>query len=123
MQWEAKNPGSFAGKVVGSGQCVDYVRQATGAPHTSNWKKGDQTRSIWPSGLAIATFDTNDKYANAIDGSSHTAILISVLIEGLRVWDQWVGHPVAQRTIRFKSGVGLPCDDGDRYYAVETADA
>ena len=59
-------------------------------------------------------------YENLTDGSSHAAILIAVLPEGLRVWDQWVSHPVAERTIRWRGGTGKKVNDGDQYYVIET---
>jgi hypothetical protein len=68
----------------------------------------------------IATFDPSGRYANATDGSSHAAILISATAAGLVVADQWVGQPVHTRTIRFKGGNGPACDDADRYYVVGT---
>jgi hypothetical protein len=30
--------------------------------------------------------------------------VVDLWLDGLRVWDQWRGHRVAQRTIRFKGG-------------------
>ena len=110
-----------AGSVVGTGHCVPFVREVTGAPHTSQWRRGAKVRGgAHPSGTAIATFDANGRYANATDGSSHAAILISETATGLVVMDQWLGQPVQTRTIRYKGGNGPACDDADRYYVVGT---
>lgn len=111
----------YTGAVVGNGHCVAYVREVTGAPHTSQWRRGEKVRGgALPSGTAIATFDANGRYANATDGSSHAAILISATDAGLVVMDQWQGQPVHQRTIRPKGGAGPACDDADRYHVVVT---
>jgi hypothetical protein len=58
MRWIATNPESYDGQVVGSGQCVAYVERACGAPHTSQWKRGDLVKgSNVAQGTAIATFE------------------------------------------------------------------
>jgi hypothetical protein len=122
QEFVASRPGGWAGQVVGNGHCVAFVRAAAGLPHTSHWRRGDKLhggdRSSWPPGLIIATFDPDGAYGNHTDGRSHTAVLIEVKSDGLLVWDQWVGHPVASRLIRFKGYLGLACDDGDRYHVV-----
>ena len=62
----------YADKVVGNGHCVAFVREATGAPHTSHWRRGPpvRLRAEMPgwSGVAIATFDPSGKYGNHTDG-------------------------------------------------------
>jgi hypothetical protein len=124
MSWVAANPKAFAGRRVGNGHCVALVREAAGAPHTAQWRRGVQVRGndVAP-GAAIATFEPDGRYGNHTDGRSHAAILIAVVPEGLRVWDQWVGHPVAQRTIRWHggNGNGRPVNDGDQYHVIEAA--
>jgi len=63
---------------VGDGQCVAFVRAASGAPHTSVWKQGKLVKTvstIFP-GTAIATFDQNGKYGSRKDGTSHAAVFI-----------------------------------------------
>ena len=122
--WIAAQPQSYVGKVVGDGHCVAYVRAAAGAPHTSAWRRGELVRgSGAPTGVVIATFNADGRYANATDGSSHAAILAAEQPAGLLVWDQWSGRAVAQRVIRFKQGGGMACDDGDRFYIVRAAEA
>jgi hypothetical protein len=119
MTWTAAKPEDYAGRVVGNGHCVIYVQQAAGAPHTSQWRRGDLVRqAVVAPGTAIATFDPDGRYGNHTDGRSHAAILITRQDGGLLVWDQWVGHPVATRVIRFKGGAGDAVNDGDRYHVI-----
>jgi hypothetical protein len=120
--WVAKAPASYVGKAVGSGQCVAYVQEACGAPHTGEWRRGllvkGRGKEI-PSGTAIATFDPNGTYGNHEDGRSHAAVFDQELPDGLRVWDQWKGQPVHSRTIQFELG-NNPKDvnNGDRFYVI-----
>lgn len=111
----------WIGKVVGSGQCMALVQLVDpGVPNSSKLRQGIKVRGAdLPPGAVVATFN-NGRYTNSTDGSSHIAILLDQNDEGLRVIDQWVLHPVAERIIRFKNGLGPACDDGDRYCVVET---
>ena len=121
MPWIALAPASYAGRRIGSGQCVAYVQAACGAPHTSQWRRGMKVRgnAVAP-GTAIATFDADGRYGNHTDGRSHGAILIAEEAGGLRVWDQWLGQPVHQRLIRFQGGQGGRwVNDGDRFFVIE----
>ena len=121
--WIATQPQSYIGRVVGNGECVHFVQVAAGAPHTSAWRRGELVRGSGTEfGTVIATFGADGLYANAIDGSSHAAVLVAEQPDGLLVWDQWSGRPVAQRVIRFKQG-GMACDDGDRFYIVQAIPA
>lgn len=72
-------------------------------------------------GTAIATFDPDGRYGNHTDGRSHAAILVAEHGDGLRVWDCWKGHPVAQRTIRWHGGQGKASNDADQFYTIESA--
>jgi len=100
MSWIAQMPSSLVGREVGSGQCVAYVQQASGAPRTALWRRGNLVKGgRVPQGTAIATFDPDGTYGNHFDGRSHAAILHEELLEGLLVWDQWLHHPVAPRVI------------------------
>lgn len=121
MAWIAGTPEVHAGRSVANGQCVRYVQVCAGLPHTSNWRQGDPVRDsdIEP-GTAIATFDEDGCYGNHTDGRSHAAIFIEQVDDGLRVWDQWVGHPVAERVIHFRGGVGRPVNDGDAFCVIES---
>jgi|HubBroStandDraft_3_1064219.scaffolds.fasta_scaffold00005_18 hypothetical protein len=121
MAWIASDPGSFVGQVVQNGHCVRYVQLASGAPHTSRWRRGAKVRGH-PDiryGTVIATFDPLGTYGNHTDGRSHAAIFVRHDPEGIRVWDQWVGHPVAQRVIRYRGGQGRAVNDGDQFFIVE----
>jgi hypothetical protein len=120
MSWIAKTPAAYADRVVGNGQCVGYVRTVAELPHTSGWRRGAKVRGgNIASGTAIATFGPDGHYQNRTDGSSHAAILIAEEPGGLLVWDQWVDHPVQQRTIRWRGGKGKAVNDGDQYYVIE----
>lgn len=108
-------------KPVGTGHCVPLIRQACGAPHTSEWKRGELVKqAICEPGTAIATFDSDGTYGNHTDGRSHAAILIALNTDGLLVLDQWVGQSPQQRKIRFKGGrEGNAVNDGDMFYVIE----
>ncbi len=120
MSWIAKNPDQYQGQVVANGQCVRFVQVCANVPHTSRWHPGALVRGgNIPTDTAIATFDPDGSYGNHTDGRSHAAILIEEVADGLLVWDQWVGHPVAQRVIRFRGGVGRRVNDGDQFCVIE----
>jgi hypothetical protein len=122
MSWVAQAPSSFVGQVVGNGQCVIYVQQASGAPLTAQWSRGAKVRGgVVAQGTAIACFDPDGTYGNHTDGRSHAAIFHEELPEGLLVWDQWVGHPVAPRVIHFRAGQGPAVNDGDQFSVIERA--
>jgi len=121
MPYIAPDPGSYAGQTVGNGQCVAFVKAAADAPATAAWKRGIQVKGGNPqSGTAIATFDANGTYGNHTDGTSHGAIYIGQNAVGIQVWDQWLGQPVHQRTIRFQGGApgAKPVNDGDAFYVI-----
>lgn len=78
-----------------------------------------------PVGTAIATFNLNNgrNYdGNSVTrGKGHAAIYVSQNSAGILVWDQWVGRPVATRTIRFKGTAPNTADnsnDGDQFYVI-----
>jgi hypothetical protein len=123
MSWIADNPESYAGQRVHNGQCVRFVQECAGAPHTSRWRQGRKVRGgDVERGTVIATFGkTSGKYENRTDGSSHAAIFIEETEAGLLCWDQWLRHPVAQRLIRFKGGQGRAVNDADQFFVVERA--
>jgi glycerol kinase len=76
-----------------------------------------------PVGTCIATFHDRGHYENDTAGKSHAAVLIAVQSDGILAWDQWVGHPVAQRVIRWRQGASDKVNDGDAFHAIETDDA
>ena len=119
MSYLAKTPGAYVGRAVGSGHCVDFIKAAAGCPATSHWRRGHKVKgSDSRPGTAIATFSRSGLYENRTDGSSHAAILVAEQGGGLVVWDQWKGHPVSQRTIRYKGGQGTANNDGDAYHVI-----
>lgn len=76
----------------GNTECVEFVRQAASAPHTTTWKPGirviDAAPGSIPRGTAIATFDQQEKYPT--DGlGRHAAIYLWHDATGIRVLDQW----------------------------------
>lgn len=122
MSYVAARPEAYAGQIVSSGQCVAFVETASGAPPTSSWTQGAKVKgAILAAGTAIATFGPEGKYTNRTDGSSHAAIYVSQNAAGILVWDQWLGQPVHQRTIRFQGGApgAKPVNDGDFFYVIE----
>lgn len=125
MAWRCADPAKYQGQVVGDGQCVRFCQAAVpGLPHTSQWRRGAKVKggNIEP-GTVIATFGASGKYENKTDGSSHAAILVAEEAGGLRVWDQWVGRPVAERLIFYRGGAGRAVNDGDRFFVVEAENA
>jgi hypothetical protein len=121
--WVAKNPEAYAGQKVDNGHCVRFLQVAASVPHTSQWRRGERVRDAtdMPVGTCIATFhDTGHHYENDTTGKSHAAILIAVHSDGILAWDQWVGHPVAQRVIRWRQGASDKVNDGDAFHAIVT---
>ncbi|CAF2600367.1 unnamed protein product [Rotaria sp. Silwood2] len=94
------------------GECVSFVKICTGDRRkTDQWRRGAKVRgSNIASGTAIATFPYG-KY------KGHAAIYISQDRSGIQVWDQWKGHSVSQRTIRW-NGSGLS-NNGDSFYVID----
>jgi hypothetical protein len=110
------------GRSIGTGHCVPFVREMTGLPVASEWRRGERVRgSTAVRGTAIATFDDDGSYGNHLDGRSHAAILLAVNHDGLLVADQWTGQPIHQRVIRYRAGQGDPANDGDAFFVIETA--
>jgi hypothetical protein len=113
--------------VVGDGQCVAFVEKVTGAGRTPGWTQGSRVAGDLQiaAGTAIATFDSNGRYGNHTDGRSHAAIYVSQDGRGIVVYDQWLGQPVHQRTIRFPPeptpGHAVPkaVNDASQYYVVK----
>jgi hypothetical protein len=123
MAFVASQHDRHMGSVIGTGHCVPFVREVTGAPITTQWRRGAKVRDNpdLAVGTAIATFDPNGLYGNYVDGRSHAAVLIAVRDNGLLVVDQWVGQSVHQRVIRFRDGSGDAVNDGDQYHVIEAA--
>jgi hypothetical protein len=62
-------------------------------------------------GTAIATFGPNGKYAGG-----HAAVYMGQDQNGIQVMDQWVGHPVAPRTIRWDGET--PSNNGSLFHVI-----
>src|SRR5215831_20904828 len=78
-----------AGRAVGSGHCVDFVRLVTDLPPTSHWRRGAHVLSAPPApGTAISTFDEAGRYISSTKGDSHAAVFVQPLEGGICVWDQ-----------------------------------
>ena len=115
------DPLAHIGRVVGNGHCVALVRHEDGAfaPHTSRWREGMKVvGALLEPGTAIATFQQG-RYGNHTDGRSHAAIFCGHESNGIRVVDQWQGHPAAPRLIANRHGNGPPVDDASRFAVIE----
>jgi hypothetical protein len=123
MSFVAKNPESFKGQAVGTGQCVAFVEASALTPNTAHWKVGAKVQGdlTLPTGTAIASFDPDGTYGNHTDGRSHAAIYVSQDQHGLLVWDQWKGQVVHQRVIRFQPiGSVHNVNNGSCFSVIET---
>lgn len=115
--------GKFA-NAQGNTECVEFVRQATGAPHTSAWRKGlkvsEAAKGAIPRGTAIATFDAAGKYPSDKHGK-HAAIYLEHDEKRILVLDQWNAQgEVLRRSIRFSQPAGTRrSNDGDTFYVIE----
>jgi len=111
------SPGSYAGQSLCypagqyCGECVSFYKVCSGDKRvTADWKRGVKVRGAAVSkGAGIATFP-NGKY------SGHAAVYVSQDANGIQVYDQWVGHPVSTRTIRW-NGSGIS-NNGDSFYVI-----
>jgi len=113
------HPEAYDGKKVGTGQCVEFVKECAKAPQTSQWKEGVKVKGdlTIQKGAAIATF-IDGKYQNKPTGN-HAAVYVSQDAGGIWVYDQWVGQGmVKKRYIRFKGGVGSASNDGDAFSVI-----
>lgn len=119
MSYVAPDQDAYMGTSVPNGQCVAYVKAASGCPATSRWANGKTVKGAdIPRGTAIATFQ-DGTYGNYTDGRSHAAIYMSQDDIGITVNDQWTGQPVHTRVIRFQSGAVQPRNDGDAFSVIE----
>ena len=108
----------------GNTECVEFIRQAAGALHTSTWKKGKKVSEAKagdiPRGTAIATFDANGRYPT--DGlGKHAAIYLFHDSICIRVLDQWNDQrEVKSRPIWFNRPKGTKRNnDANTYYVIE----
>jgi hypothetical protein len=107
----------------GHTECVEFIRQTTGAPATLYWKRGihiaDATPGIIPRGTAIATFDDAGKYPTL--GGQHAAIYLLHDAHGISVLDQWKAQgEVKSRTIRFGNMLAASrSNQAETFYVIE----
>jgi hypothetical protein len=109
---------------------VPLVQAATGAPLTKFWHQGAKFQgnlTIKP-GTAIATFDSDGRYGNKEDGSSHAAIYLRQDGKAIFVidqWNVWENHKIVrkqaphERPIAFINPRAKPADIGTFFYVVE----
>ncbi len=116
--------GKFIGRSTGTGQCVALVQATTpGLGTTASWVRGDkvQGNTALVPGTAIATFSSSGHYANATDGSSHSAIYLSQNADGMQVLDQWNGKAASVRTIPWNSHGGAAANTGSAFHVVNSS--
>jgi hypothetical protein len=108
----------------GKTECVEIVRQSTGAPATITWKKGRKVSEAKSGeiarGTAIATFDSKGRYPT--DGlGKHAAIYLEHNAQRILVLDQWDDQgEVKQRPIWFKRPKDTKrSNDADTFYVIE----
>jgi hypothetical protein len=120
-------------------QCVEFVRQITGAPQTSVWTRGLHVKgnsAKIEKYTAIATFFGDlPKYGGPLCTAhlpghpvhhKHAAIYLGCDGQGIQVYDQDVGHPtVRQRSISWPTK-DFPrntphdwCNNGENFYVIE----
>lgn len=108
---------------AGNAECVEFVRQATGAPNTALWRKGEYVLGApigsIRRGTAIATFDDKGRYP--IDGKGkHAAVYLSHTSRGIQVLDQWkVQGRVIERTIHLKANDFPRSDSAQCFFVIE----
>lgn len=114
----------MTGRMIGDGQCVAFVRAATGAPSTADWSAGPlvQGNTSLPRYTAIAVFDKDGHYGNHTDGTSHTALIVSQNKKGMYVIDQWKkgSHfPQGRFILWHNPGSSSPIENGENYRVVQ----
>ena len=109
------NLSRFLGRSTGSGQCVALAQAVQpGIGPTRSGACGEKVQgntSLQP-GTVIATFNKANRYANALDGSSHAAVYLGQNAKGVQVLDQWAGSTAAVRTIPWNNPGGAAANTG-----------
>ncbi|WP_227245139.1 BPSL0067 family protein [Paraburkholderia caribensis] len=112
----------------GNAECVEFIRQALGAPQTMKWREGQKIVRLADGaldpvvpGTAIATF-VNKRYPQGDCGIAckHAAIYLGQNDEGIQVVDQdrRTGH-VHPRTIYWKPHSAGASNDGNAFSVIE----
>jgi hypothetical protein len=129
MPWvlQIAGKGRFVSADTMKTECVEFVRQTSRAPQTSEWRPGlrvmDARPGQIPPGTAIATFVDGEYPTDAL--GRHAAIYLSHDQFAITVLDQWVPKTggrgeVKQRPIRFKVPGGTRrSNDGSCFYVIE----
>lgn len=106
----------------GNAECVEFIKQALGAPATALWRegakitKGDAT--IFP-GTAIATF-VDGKFSHLGAGNQHAAIYLSQDQLGIWVLDQFKKQgSVGKRNIKWVPTLPGKSNDGNAFSVLE----
>jgi hypothetical protein len=125
MEHVLKNPTSHVGRAYvnakGNTECVEFVRQAMGAPHTSKWVKGRDVHGDMsiPTGTAIATF-VNGQYPQTGTSGMHAAIYVSQDAKCIWVTDQWRAQgAVRTRPISFDTKDTRLSNQGKAFSVIE----
>jgi len=115
----------YPSKLTGKAECVAFVQAVTGAPPTTQWKRGEFVKEAKAGsiarGTAIATFDESGKYPTDTKGK-HAAIYLNHDAAGITVLDQWAAQgEVKKRTIRYKgvASTETRSNNGDWFYVIE----
>lgn len=109
---------------LGKTECVEFIRQTTGAPGTVAWKMGTKISDAKPGeilrGTAIATFDSKQRYPVDANGK-HAAIYLQHDATRIFVLDQWNDQgEVKQRPIGFNRPKGTKrSNDANTFYVIE----
>ena len=114
--------GKFA-NAAGNTECVEFVRQACGAPKTTLWQKGVNVMDAAPGtisrGTAIATFDEHGSYPTDTKGK-HAAVYLGHSPKGIDVLDQWNAQgQVLERVIYSKKQKFPRVNSAQNYYVIE----
>jgi hypothetical protein len=113
----------FVGRSTGSGQCVALAKAVQpNLGSTSHWRGGETVQgntSLQP-GTVIATFNKANRYANALDGSSHAAVYLGQDAKGVQVLDQWAGSRAAVRTIPWHNPGAVAANTGAAFQVVKS---
>jgi hypothetical protein len=99
MSYRVSYPSAFAGRIVGDGECVAFVKQAAHAPPSSTWSRGEPVlgnHQITPGTVIACGWDAHGTYPNHRHGN-HAAIYDGQDGDTIWVWDQWHGHVVERR--------------------------
>jgi hypothetical protein len=111
----------------GRTECVEFIQQTLGAPHTTAWHEGRKIVRVTagetdpvPTGTPIATF-VNGRYPQVGGtGGRHAAIYLGQDASGIQVMDQWNSqNEVRRRTIYWHPHSGGLSNNGNAFSVIE----